>query len=186
MNSKREPTDSDRSEDWVLVTHEEHRDERHPQYNPDNMSSTQLAAAGAPTAHHGAHHVHDMISDEEDGRLALCRKTVSNGTTDTASTNTITGDVGAAGAAGAVSINPPLTEISLRLHQRVMSQGYSTEISRWIEGTTSFGHCARADQTESSIRSRRSKASTISSLEREPTRPSVPSPHDFFGTGGWC
>jgi hypothetical protein len=174
------------------VTHEEHRDERHPQYNTDNMSSAQLATASAPTTHNETRHIYGMMVEEEDGHLALCRKTVSNGTTDTSSTNTITG-VGVVGAAGNGDVTT-LTEISLHLHQRELSQGYSPDIPRWVEGTTSFALHAHVHPVGSSmqnsmlVQSRKSKASTISSasLDREPTRLSAPSPHDVFGAGGWC
>jgi hypothetical protein len=169
------------------VSHEEHRDSRHPQYNTDNMSSAQLARASAPTINNEAHHVYDL-TEEEDDRLAWCRKTVSNGSTDTSSTNTVT-VVGAVNTA-----NDPLTEISLHLHQRELSQGYSANIPQWVQGTTGFALHAHAHRAESSmqhsilVRSRKSKASTISSVsqDREATRPSAPSPHDVFGAGGWC
>jgi hypothetical protein len=199
MTPRKEPTDSGHSEDWVFVSHEENRDERHPQYNEDNESSTQLASANAATDdgnHSHAHHDGNMTTEHEKDRLALCRKTESNGTsTETDSTNTVTGlDAGSAGRNAVVNIHPSniLTEYTLNRLQSELHQGYAADIPGWVKGT--FYLSALANDVESSmqhsmlVRSGKSRASTVSSmsLDHEHTQPAIPLTHDFCEMGAWC
>ncbi|KAK0655678.1 hypothetical protein B0T16DRAFT_384504 [Cercophora newfieldiana] len=194
MTSRRDPTDSVDGESWVLVSHEEHRDERHPQYNEDNESSTQMAGAVAATDdNHERRHVNNMNVEVEGGHLAMSRRTESNGETETASTDTMTGLN--LGDTQAVNIHPTgsaLSENSLRRHERELCQGFTASIPQWVEGTTGYSLCAHNNDLESSmlnsmvIGSGRSKASTVMSLDHDLSQTDMPQAHDFSGMGGWC
>jgi hypothetical protein len=197
MTSRREPTGSAHSEGWVLVTHEENRDERHPQYNEDNESSAQLASVSAPTDDDSDNLAccdNDKSTEYENNHSALFRKTESNGTsTETASTDTMTGlDAGHAAGNGVVNIHPVLTEYSLGRLQSELRQNYTADIHGWVEGT--FNLYAHVNDVEPSlqnsmlVRPGKSKASTVSSmsLDHEPTQSAMPAAHDFAKMGSWC